>query len=451
MRRRLHGAMIAFLLVSNVVAGQQPNVGTGASPSPAPPGADLQVRVEQASGRLAQWFSARTGTWGRVTFAGIEVWRYASCLLLLIATFLLAQIVRQFVSRFARKLAEYTRWEADDLLSEAAADPAALFVTALGLYVAALPILTVFSRMIRTMTGRACLAIAVGALFWYAYRAVNVLDHYLRKLAQRTDNDLDDTFADIIRKTLRVFIVFVAVLFIGQSILHLKITALLASAGIVGLAVAFAAQDTIANFFGSFMLLLDRPFRVGERIVVSDTDGTVEAIGFRSTRIRTLDGHLVSLPNKTVANARVENVGRRPYIRRLSNFTITYDTPPDKVEKAVEIIRSVLERHGHMDPDHPPKVHFNDYTDWALNIIVIAWFVPADYWAYLEWCEQVNLDIMRQFAEEGIEFAFPTNTTYLAHDPNRALTIATRSDNALELKRVASTAEKTSGTPRTPG
>ncbi len=414
----------AFLSITGLAIGQQPSAPAAPSAGADVPGARLQTTVEEASGKLALWFSEHTGQWGRTTVAGVELWRYAGVLVLLFATFLAAHLARRFLTRFARRLAAYTRWEADDLLLEAADEPVSLFVTALGLYVACLPLLVLFSPRIRSVTGRISLAVAAGAVFWYFFRIVNVLDHYLRQLAQRTDNDLDDTFADILRKTLRVFIVIVGVLFIGQSILQLKITALLASAGIAGLAVAFAAQDTIANFFGSFMLLLDRPFRVGERIVVADTDGIVEAIGFRSTRIRTLDGHLVSIPNKEVANAKVENVGRRPFIRRLSNFTITYDTPPEKVETAVSIIRDVLKQHGHMDPEHPPQVYFNDYTDWALNIIMIAWFVPADYWAYLQWCERVNLDIMHRFGEAGIEFAFPTNTTYLAHDPNRALTVS---------------------------
>ncbi|NOY82266.1 MAG: mechanosensitive ion channel family protein [Kiritimatiellaeota bacterium] len=422
----LSGAV--FLFMTGLAVGRQPAVQADTSPATDVPGARLQTTVEQASGRLAQWFSEHTGQWGRTTVAGVELWRYAAVLVLLFATFLAAHLVRRSLNRFVRRLAALTRWEADDLLLEAAGEPTSLFVTALGLYVACLPLLVLFSPRVRSFSGRISLAIAAGAAFWYFYRIVDILDHYLRKLARRTDNDLDDTFAEILRKTLRVFIVIVGVLFIGQSILQLKITALLASAGIAGLAVAFAAQDTIANFFGSFMLLLDRPFRIGERIMVADSDGIVEAIGFRSTRIRTLNGHLVSIPNKEVANAKVENIGRRPFIRRLSNFTITYDTPPEKVETAVRIIRDVLDRHGHMDPDHPPKVYFNDYTDWALNIIMIAWFVPADYWAYLEWCEQVNLDIMHRFTEAGIEFAFPTNTTYLAHDPNRALSVNVRSE-----------------------
>jgi len=164
---------------------------------------------------------------------------------------------------------------------------------------------------------RLALTVIASATLWYLYRLVEVVDHSLRQLAQRTENELDDTVVHVIRKTLRVVLLLVGIIFIGNNVLEWDITALLASAGVVGLAVAFAAQDTIANFFGTVMVLVDRPFRVGERVIINGADGPVESIGFRSTRIRTLDGHLVTLPNKAVADAKIENVGRRSSIKRV--------------------------------------------------------------------------------------------------------------------------------------
>jgi len=194
---------------------------------------------------------------------------------------------------------------------------------------------------------------------------------------------------------------------------------------VVGLALAFAAQDTIANFFGTVMVLIDRPFRVGERVIIDGADGPVESIGFRSTRIRTLDGHLVTLPNKAVADAKIENVGRRPSIKRTTTLGLTYDTPVAKVRKAVEILREILSHHRCSDPALPPRVYFTEFADCSLNIQFIAWFKSADYWDYLAWCEEVNFEIMQRFEAEGIEFAFPTSTTYLAGDPKRPLRVTT--------------------------
>ncbi len=161
-------------------------------------------------------------------------------------------------------------------------------------------------------------------------------------------------------------------------------------------------------------------------MLLEGADGPVESIGIRSTRVRTLQGNLVSVPNKQVANAKVENIGQRPHIKRVSNITITYDTPLEKVELAVQLIRDILADHEGMVPEYPPQVYFNEFNASSLNIILFAWYHPPEYWAYLQWCERVNVEIMRAFEQNGIEFAFPTTTTYLAQDNKRPLVISTQ-------------------------
>ena len=116
---------------------------------------------------------------------------------------------------------------------------------------------------------------------------------------------------------------------------------------------SLAAQDSLKNLFGSITILFDRPFQVGERIVFAGHDGTIEEIGFRSTKVRTLTGHLVTIPNSNIVNDPVENIGKRPFIRRTMNVTITYDTPRDKIEQAAQIIRDILEEEGIGEPIHP--------------------------------------------------------------------------------------------------
>jgi len=227
----------------------------------------------------------------------------------------------------------------------------------------------------------------------------------------------------LIRVITHVLVVVFGGVYILQALTGKPLNALLAGLGIGGLAVALAAQDTLKNFFGSIMIMLDQPFLVGDRVVVDGVDGPVEDIGFRSTRIRTLTGHLVAVPNEKMASINIENIGRRPSIRRLTNITITYDTPPEKVERALAIIREVLENHEGMDPEFPPRVFFDEFNDASLNIMMIYWFFPPNYWDFLAFSERVNLRIMRAFEAEGIEFAFPTTTTYLAQDDRRPLNI----------------------------
>ena len=178
------------------------------------------------------------------------------------------------------------------------------------------------------------------------------------------------------------------------------------------------AQDTIKNFFAApWLVFTDRPFAIGDRVVVDGHDGVVQEVGFRSTRIRTLEGNLVTLPNGELANKTILNIGQRPHIHRLMNVTIPYDTPPKKVRRAVEILRDVLANHEGMEKDFPPRVFFNDFNSASLNLLVIYWYHLPDYWAYMAFSEKVNMEILRRFNDEGIEFAFPTQTLYLAGDP----------------------------------
>jgi len=176
------------------------------------------------------------------------------------------------------------------------------------------------------------------------------------------------------------------------------------------------------------MIMLDKPFTIGQRVTFGGYDSVVEEIGFRSTRVRTLTGHQVTIPNEKVASESVENIGRRPSIRRLANITITYDTPPDKIEKVLAIIREILENPEGMQPDYPPRVFFNEFNDASLNLIMLYWYHPPDWAAYMAFSERVNLQIRRAFEPEGIEFAFPTTTNYLAHDARRPLHINISSD-----------------------
>lgn len=379
----------------------------------------LALAPEGAGAQVADFFTGLTGEWGRQTLLGVETWRYVALFVILVLSILLGRMIRWLFTTRVVRWAARTRFEGDDLLARAAGDPAALAVQSIGWYLAALPLLARMSERLSNLAWRAALVVFVSAIIWFLYRSVEVLDHYLRRHAQRTDTVMDDAVVDAIRKTVRVCLVAVGVMFIGQNILNLNITTLLASAGILGLAVAFAAKDTISNLFGTVMLLMDRPFKVGERVVLDTADGVVESIGFRSTRIRTLDGHLVSLPNKITADTRIQNIGRRPHIRWLTNLALPYDTPAAKVEKALAIVRGILANHEGMHLDFPPRVHFNQFNEWSLNLLVVAWYHPANYWDYLAWCERTNLQIMRAFEAEGIEFAYPTSTTYLARDPKR--------------------------------
>ena len=371
---------------------------------------------------LGKWLKSTTSKHFKVEM--LRPWTVFYVFMGILVTLIIGRLSRWFIESHLIKLAAKTSTELDDIACHAIGRPLFMLVTSLGVLLSSAPLLSLMSPFLKSAFIRICLAFAAGAVAWALYRLVAVIDHVLAKLAESTENNLDDLVVAIIRKSLKITIVGVSILFIGQNILHLNITTLLAGAGVMGLAIAFAAQDTIANFFGSIMIILDQPFKVGERVKLGSFDGIIENVGFRSTRIRTLDGHLVTIPNKKVADEAAENIGRRPFIKQVNNFTLVYDTHPDKMERAIEILHEILDGHEGQNPEMPPRIYFNSFNDWALNIMVIVWYHPGDYFAFQEWNHKTNLEILRRFNDEGLEFAFPTNTTYLAYDPNRKLAVS---------------------------
>lgn len=251
------------------------------------------------------------------------------------------------------------------------------------------------------------------AVTFFIYSLVDVLDYVITRFTRRTETKMDDMMAPMVRKSLRVVVITLALVQIAQVLSDKPITSILAGLGVGGLAVALAAQETIKNFFGSLVIFTDKPFELGERVVVGGHDGAIEEVGLRSTRIRTLDGHLVTVPNGELANMMIQNIGKRPYIRRIMDVAITYDTPPEKVRLAVDILKELLDNHEGMNADFPPRVYFSDFNDCSLNIKATYWYHPPDYRKYMEHAEKLNMQLLQRYNEAGIEFAFPTQTLYV--------------------------------------
>jgi MscS family membrane protein len=229
--------------------------------------------------------------------------------------------------------------------------------------------------------------------------------------------------AQLVRLTCRVLGITAAVVVLleGGRMIGIPLTTLLAGAGVSGLALALAAQDTLKNVFGSIMISLDKPYRVGERIVVKGYDGVVEEVGLRSTKIRMLTGHLTTIPNEEMARSDIENIGRRPHIRRITDIPIPLDSPPEKIERAVQIVREVLDDHEGMAPEFPPRVYFNDFNRDSFNIRLILWYHPPAYWDFLAFSQHMNQRIVEAFETDGIQFAPPTNVTYVAQTQDEPL------------------------------
>jgi len=358
--------------------------------------------------------------WLEISVLGNELWRVLVLLGGVLGGLVAGRLARHYLDKAGAFLAEQGRVVRGALFQALGkAVVPAVFFWGLVLGLKALVVPERFADWVAS--GMDVLSILV--VGYVLYVLIDVMDAWMLKWASRTSSKLDDMLVPMVRKSLRVTLVILVVVQVAQSLSDKPVTSILAGLGVGSLAVALAAKDTVSNFFGSLVILSDKPFELGQLIQVGSTKGTVEALGFRSTRLRTLEGHLVTIPNGVLANETIENIGRRPSIRRIANLGITYDTPPEKVQEALEIARDVLKDHEGMHPDFPPRVFFNEFNSASLNLFVIYWYHPADFWQYMAFTEKVNMELLRRFNEAGIEFAFPTQTVYLAGDPARPLTI----------------------------
>jgi MscS family membrane protein len=364
-----------------------------------------------------------TSRWVKIVnyeiLTGNPIWRFALVLLVILVALAAGRIAQYALAGYSRGKKGRKGVTIITLFCDSLVKPIYVAVFAAGTFLAKAPLRFDEMNGISPTIDAAWtkIAQAVGAIaFAYAlYRLVDVIEYYLNRIVGRTQTKLDDMLVPVVRKSLRITIAIVAALMISESILGTSVKSLLLSAGVGGIAIALAAKDTIANFFGSIAIFADRPFQIDELVKIDGHYGPVEDVGFRSTRIRTLEGHLVTVPNSIIANSVVENVGRRPFIRRTSNITITYDAGHQKAKRAVEIIKEILaavpEVNG--DPEKPPRVYFSDFNDWSLNIYMSYWVRPPDYWLYQEVNQRINVEMMKRFEAEKIEFAFPSQTVYL--------------------------------------
>ncbi len=360
---------------------------------------------------LATWFFDSK-------FLNNEPWRWASLLGVLLGGLVVGKIAAFWLDGQSRRLRRDERLNLLAMLLHSLAGPVTLLALAAALYTAQTFMdLNFDGQSLMPMWIAISRTLSVLAAGWFIYRMVDVVEYYLHNLTSRTETLLDDQLVPLVRKTLRVFVVIVAVLFIAQNIFQWDVGALIAGLGIGGLALALAAKDTLANVFGSVTIFGDRPFQMGDRIRIKGYDGVVEEVGFRSTRIRLLNGHLMIIPNATVANETIENVSKRPFIRHDMTVTVTYDTAPDGLQRAVEIVREMLAaRAGAFPPDKPGRVHFTEFGAASLNIAASYWFTPPQWEDYLDFAHDFNMELLRRYNDEGIEFAFPTQTLYVKRE-----------------------------------
>lgn len=244
------------------------------------------------------------------------------------------------------------------------------------------------------------------------FKMVNIFEHSTKeKILEKHKESQLVRFLPIISKIIKFTIVFLILAAFLQSNGY-SVASLITGFGITGLAVGFAANATIANVFGTFAILSDRAYKVGDYVKIGTEEGTVEDINLRSTKIRTLDNFLCIIPNSTIANANIYNVSMAH--KRLIDevFTITYDMSNEKIQRAREILEEIAEKHSDIYNDY--LVVLNSLSDSSIDIRLIAYVKTNNIIKYRKVKEQILFEAIKQYREAGIEFAFPSRSLYIA-------------------------------------
>lgn len=255
--------------------------------------------------------------------------------------------------------------------------------------------------------------IALAVVAYTVIRAIQQLVDYIftkginKRLVE--DADFDPSAVRVLSRVLKWVIWGIAILLLAQN-LGYDITALVAGLGIGGIAIAFALQNILSDIFSSFSLYFDKPFSTGDFIVAGNDMGTVKHIGIKSTRLQTLQGEELIIPNKDLTGSRVNNYRKMEKRRVVFSFGVAYETPGEKLRKIPEIVQEIL---GGLELADLDRVHFKEFGDFSLNYEVVYYANTTEYGVYMDMQQEINLKIKERLEGEGIEFAYPTQTVYM--------------------------------------
>lgn len=250
------------------------------------------------------------------------------------------------------------------------------------------------------------------------YRLSDFVSDLFERIALRTTSTIDDHLVPLVRKTIKIIIVAFGAIYVINN-MGVDITPLIAGASIGGLALALAAKDTLSNFFGSVTIFTDQPFEVGDWIVFNGIEGTVEEVGVRSTRIRTFYNSQISVPNGKLADAVIDNMGRREYRRFVAKIGLTYDTPPEAFDAFVDGLKSIVNNHPDTRKDYY-QIHLNEFGESAIIVLFYVFFKVDDWTQELEAKHEVMNEIIKLANALGVRFAFPTQTLHIEQIPGQS-------------------------------
>jgi MscS family membrane protein len=341
------------------------------------------------------------------------LWKYLASLIYVVLAFGVAKFLDYLVHGWLRRLAAGKKSPRDELLLELLHGPVKMVALVIFLHIG----LSLFDwpEHAQLLLSRGLIVLVAWSVTYLTLKLVDLLlGLWEEQIVAPQDKLFAKQLIPLASKMAKSGLVIAGVIITAEN-LDIKITSALAGLSVGGLALGLAAQDTVANLFGAVAIFLDKPFYLGDMIRVEGVEGVVEGIGLRSTRVRNLDGHHVSIPNKLMGNAIITNITRRPTIRSEINLGLTYDLPAKKVARAVALLEQIYRSH--------PRtadliISFNKFGDSALNILVVHVWAGTDLKEHFAGLQALNLQIKERFDAEKIEFAYPTQTVFLRQEAN---------------------------------
>lgn len=344
--------------------------------------------------------------WENVYF-GNSVAEYVWAVLLFLVLLIVFGIFQKSLLAYLRSLSKKTKTDIDDTLIEIAETLRPPFYMFLAFYlgVQTLALSGVLEKILTVI-------LVVWIVAQLVTAAQILISYVIAKRVKAEEGEVDEqthSAIGVINLIAKIALWIVALLFILSNF-GVEITSLIAGLGVGGIAIAFALQNILGDLFSSFAIYFDKPFKVGDFIIVGDKMGTVEKIGIKTTRVRALQGEEIVFANTELTSAQIQNFKKMEERRIVFAFGITYSTPTEKMKKITKIVGSIFDD---IEPARLDRVHFHEFGDSALNYECVYFVTSPDYNTYMDINQAIHLGIKDAFEEEGIEMAFPTQTIHI--------------------------------------
>ncbi|MEN8119537.1 MAG: mechanosensitive ion channel family protein [Bacteroidota bacterium] len=345
------------------------------------------------------------------TFYNNTIGEWAIALVIIVASVIIAKLVYFIISKVVKKFTERSKSKLDDLIVDMIEEPIVFAIIIAGVWYG-LNFLNL-TEWWENFIGKVYYILIIFNIAWMLNRLFDALvNEYLMPLVEKSDSDLDDQLLPIARKGIKITVWVIAIV-VGLNNAGYDIGALLAGLGIGGLALAMAAKDSVANLFGGFTIFTDKPFTIHDRIKADGFDGTVEEIGIRSTRLKTLEGRMVTIPNALFASESIENISSETRRKIALDLGLTYDTSPDSMQEAMDILQEIAKNNKSVDNDDVVTA-FTEFGDSAMIIRFVYYIIKGE--DIYNTTSAINMEILKKFNENKFDFAFPSQTIYTVKD-----------------------------------